>query len=187
MSGMNEDLPAGRYFLALWPDQGCRQSIAAVAGRWLKGVQCRRIRIRSLHLTLRFLGNLDAMHTQRLQACMPGLMDLGVSPFTCALERYGHFGRRVAWLGSNAGTRGCLQLRDALDHILASTGLDLSCQQTFVPHVSVARDAHADWPQVPGESVHIPWFVNELALVLSRQGRDSEYRVVARFPLRGRT
>lgn len=82
--------PTGlRLFLALWPDDGVRQALAARRDRCRWPARAAVVADARLHLTLHFIGNVGA---DRLDELAQGLR-VPVSPFELVLDRC------VAWPG----------------------------------------------------------------------------------------
>jgi 2'-5' RNA ligase len=92
-----------------------------------------------LHVTLRFIGALDDMQEERLNA---GLDAIRVAPFFLPLEAVGSFPPRgpakVIWVGVGRGHPLLFQLRQKIDDLLVALGLDADVR-TFHPHVTLAR------------------------------------------------
>ena len=92
-----------------------------------------------LHVTLRFLGELDA---DRCAALDSALGAIRVAPFLLPLAGVGAFPPRghptVLWAGLGRGHPLLFQLRQRLDDSLLALGLNLDLR-TFHPHVTLAR------------------------------------------------
>lgn len=92
-----------------------------------------------LHVTLRFLAELDEDQTEAL---VEALARVHVAPFLLALEGAGVFPPRgnptVIWIGLGRAHPLLFQLRQRLDDTLLALGLDVDLR-TFHPHVTLAR------------------------------------------------
>jgi 2'-5' RNA ligase len=99
------------------------------------------VRADNLHLTLRFLGQLDAAaleaarHAARAAAA-------GVPPFRVAIEGLGGFptarAARVVWAGVGTGHGALVALHAVLEQALAERGIEPEARP-FHPHVTLAR------------------------------------------------
>ncbi len=179
MSQMGMSLPAGRYFLALWPPPWVRGAIAAAARDWLHDARdaCRPMDPGRYHLTLAFLGDLDEARAARLAACAGPWSSRPMKPFTITLDRSGQFGSRVAWLGCSEPAPGLMALHDALGRELRHADLADGSPRDFLPHVTLARDMQGDWPASPPVR-GITWSVHRFVLVRSLPEMDHAYRIV---------
>jgi RNA 2',3'-cyclic 3'-phosphodiesterase len=110
---------------------GLKKSDAAV--RWVKPS--------SIHLTLRFIGNIDP---DRTDALFGAVMDCvkSVSPFETEIKGFGAFPNqkrpRVYWLGFAKGGKELRQIFDALEEKLETAGFGKS-DKSFSPHLTLGR------------------------------------------------
>jgi 2'-5' RNA ligase len=92
-----------------------------------------------LHVTMRFIGDLDELTGERLAA---ELAKIRVAPFFLPLEGVGAFPPRgpakVIWVGVGRGHPLLFQLRQRIDDTLVAMGLDADVRN-FRPHVTLAR------------------------------------------------
>lgn len=92
-----------------------------------------------LHLTLRFLGDLDAAAKAVVEERLAAIQ---VEPFLLPLSGVGAFPPQgpphTVWTGTGAGHPRLFQLRQRLDDALLSAGLPLDVR-TFIPHVTLGR------------------------------------------------
>lgn len=92
-----------------------------------------------LHLTLRFLGDVD---DERLDSLSDALARIRIAPFFLPLEGVGGFPPRgmpkVIWVGVGRGHPLLFQLRQRLDDTLLALGIDADIRN-FHPHVTLAR------------------------------------------------
>ncbi|MFF7058500.1 RNA 2',3'-cyclic phosphodiesterase [Achromobacter spanius] len=191
-------MSAVRLFFALWPSPPLAASLAewAQAARLHSGG--RVMRTETLHLTLAFLGPVEAQLADTLAAATP---DRCVPPGELALDHYGVFKRqRILWAGPReAGldeaeahqsaphqskpqrpeAQDALQaIHDGLWQWLAGYGL-AAPPQPFRPHVTLLRNIERDDPPPPPPDPLI-WRYDRLVLVASEsQTGGSRYRIVA--------
>ncbi|HEX4884450.1 MAG TPA: RNA 2',3'-cyclic phosphodiesterase [Casimicrobiaceae bacterium] len=174
------EAPAQRLFFAVWPDAPARAALARLASEVAHVVQGRAPRSDSLHVTLAFLGNVDA---DRLPAVLAAgkLAAGGVDPFDLALERMGGTAYGIAWISPGRVPDALRSLHGALAAALEQAGFQRE-QRMFRPHVTLARDGVRRAQQ--GALPPIAWTVDRLALVASTPGPGgSRYADVAGWPL----
>jgi len=131
-----------RCFVALWPDDAARERLAAVAcDQRRRFPRARAMRAENLHLTLAFIGELDAARAAKVAAA---LESLPFERFEWMLDAVGAFERaRVLWAaGPDCAPLAALaqRVRELLDRF--EVGYD---RKPFVAHVTLLRDlARAD-------------------------------------------
>lgn len=128
-----------RLFIALDIDEEIRQRI----GRFLDGVSgfaadARWVRLESLHITLKFIGEQPPEMVSTLQNKLTGV---SASPFSLTYAGFGFFptpkSPRVLWIGIQAGPE--LQcLAAAIDDATAQLGIPKE-DRAFSPHLTLAR------------------------------------------------
>lgn len=142
-----------RLFVAIaLPDQQ-RARLAALANG-LPGA--RWVAEQNLHLTLRFLGELDGNEAGDVDAALAGVRMPG---FELRLEGVSHFGEgrklRQLWAGVQANPA-LVRLRDKVEQAVIRAGLPPE-KRKFKPHVTLAR-----FKSNPGAKLHD--FLAEYAL-----------------------
>jgi 2'-5' RNA ligase len=152
-------------------------SMGGVAGaRWQRDAQ--------LHLTLRFIGEVDRHGVLDVTAA---LGRVNIRPFAAELGEAGHFEHRgridTLWVGVRPAAA-LAALAKAVDAALASVGVPRETR-AFVPHISVARGrgmiGATGWPQAPIPP--LAWTVDRFTLFESQMGREgSVYSALARWP-----
>jgi RNA 2',3'-cyclic 3'-phosphodiesterase len=152
-------------------------SMGGVAGaRWQRDDQ--------LHLTLRFIGEVDRHQAQDIAAA---LGRVNIQAFRAKLAEPGHFDHRgridSLWVGVRPADV-FARLARAVNAALANVGLPPE-SRAFVPHISVARGSAmvgvTGWPHAP--IPQLAWTVDGFALFESQLARDgSDYSVLARWP-----
>ena len=124
-----------RLFVALQLPDGIRASVARLCqglpdARWTPDD--------SLHLTLRFIGEVDMPCFQEIGEM---LASITAPPFDLALRGIGQFPPRGPlrhlWAGVEAGEE-LARLRRRIDHVVREAGIELE-RRRFVPHVTLAR------------------------------------------------
>lgn len=176
-----------RLFFGLELPESVKQSLLdiqqPVAGaRWQRADQ--------LHLTLVFLGSVEAQHLPMLREVV---RNLPVLPFDLVISGVGCFGRPQRPKNLWAGVRPVEKLEELqaeLNKRLASVGFAQE-KRGFQPHVTLSRFKKEggsvagllqDYHQLRIE----PFQVDRFALFESVQGeRGSVYHVVERYPLSG--
>ena len=170
-----------RLFAGLELPEPVKAAVLAAMGgvggaRWQTAAQ--------LHLTLRFIGEVDRHMAADIAAA---LGRVNVRAFDAELGDPGLFEHRgridTLWVGVRPADP-VAALARAINAALASVGVPPE-PRAFVPHITAARGrgmiGAAGWPRSP-----IPrqaWTVNGFALFESRMGKDgSDYTVLARYP-----
>jgi 2'-5' RNA ligase len=148
-----------------------------IGARWQRDDQ--------LHLTLRFIGEVDRHQAQDIAAA---LGRVNIVPMRLSLGQPGSFDRRgrldSLWVGV-APQDQLAALARRIDRALVGVGLPAETR-AFVPHITVARfgrtaGAPGGWPQQPIPA--LAWDAGGFALWESRLGHEgADYRVVARWP-----
>ncbi len=172
-----------RLFFALWPSPRLAASLAGWAEQARLTTGGRAMRTETLHLTLAFLGPVEAALADELAAATP---EHRLAPGAAPLERYGVFSRqRILWAGPAETPPALQDAHDALWQWLAGHGL-APPTQPFRPHVTLLRNiVH---PHPPEEAPPpLPWHYDRMVLVASESlTGGSRYRIVAQSrPLGG--
>lgn len=170
-----------RLFVALELPPIVRDHLLAAMGgvvgaRWQRDDQ--------LHLTLRFIGEVDR---HRAADIVAALGTVNIPPFDLALAGHGVFDRRgridALWVGVSPQNE-VTALAKRVDQALVRIGVPLETR-AFLPHITVARFGReagplGGFPAVPLSTT--PFTVTGFALWESRLSRDgSDYEVVERY------
>ena len=159
-----------RLFFALWPDQGLQHAM----GDWVRSAHCvcggRKIPDEKLHVTLAFLGEVEA-------ARYSSLVDIGsavsAATFELSFDRIAYWRHnRIVYAAANGIPAALATLAGALTERLGGAGLPID-RRTFMPHVTLLRDAKRAPPQA--ETGPLVWRVGALSLVetIRRQGKHA--------------
>ena len=170
-----------RLFVALELPLPVRDALLAAMGgvagaRWQSDAQ--------LHLTLRFIGEVDR---HRAADIVAALGKVKILPFELALDGAGSFDRRgridSLWIGVTPQDE-VSALAKRVDQALARIGIALETR-AFLPHITVARFGRdtgslAGFPMAP-----LPrqaFTINGFGLWESRMGHGgSDYRIIERY------
>jgi 2'-5' RNA ligase len=122
----------------------CRELIAAVSGSRSVGTAAGRLRWTrpaNLHLTLRFLGDMERTRIASIDAAIRSAVTATL-PFTVTLGGVGVFPGsgtpRALWLGISRGREELAAIVGALDAELASIGI-AAATAPYRPHLTIAR------------------------------------------------
>lgn len=179
-NGSSTDAAVKRLFFALWPNETLRQQLYALGDTLLDNNRGRRVPAENLHLTLAFLGYVDAER----QACLEReASSIRLSAFTLTLDRAGFWPRKgILWVGG-AVPEGLLALVGALNRVLSSCGIEPETRP-FRVHLTLARhvrDLRLGRDHVIGPLV---WDVSRFALVASQTlPTGARYEVVRSWEL----
>ena len=175
-----------RLFVALRPPRPMRARIAAVMGgvasaRWQRDDQ--------LHLTLRFIGEVDRHRASDIVAALGAVHH---PAFALALDGMGQFDRKgridALWVGVTPHDP-VKALHNKVDQALARVGVAPE-SRAFLPHITIARFARSAGPLsalMPEARIVTsePFEMNEFRLYESDLGHEGAvYSVVERYPLR---
>lgn len=174
-----------RLFVAIRPPAPIRARLLAAMGgirgaRWQSDDQ--------LHLTLRFIGEVDRHRASDVVAAL-GAVHAG--QFTIALNGIGHFERRgqpeAVWAGV-APHEPLQRLHNKVDQAIARVGIAPE-QRAYLPHITLARLKRGAGPvgmmlEQSGGLASPPFEVDHFALFESRLTPEGAvYTIVERFAL----
>lgn len=173
------DLPssAQRLFFALLPDAGVREQLLRLQ-QDLSPVGGRPVPADNLHLTLLFLGNVEADKVDAVRSIAAGLEG---ERFDLVLDTFGGFRQnntRVLWIGPSEPPPELGTLHQSLRRRVKKIGLHVG-KGTYRPHVTLVRkaDPQKKLPEKPGRD--IPWKACRVALVASELlPTGSRYRML---------
>lgn len=174
-----------RLFVAIRPPPHIRQQLLNAMG----GVQGARWQDdEQLHLTLRFIGEVDR---HRAEDIALALGSVRLSPFSLALNGLGTFERRgqavTVWAGVTPHEEVKL-LHKKVDQAIVRTGLEPE-RRAFSPHITMARLGRSAGSiehllAAGGELTSPPFEVTEFRLYESQLTPEgAHYTIVERYPL----
>jgi len=168
-----------RLFLALWPDDVVRGELRRVLRRVAQCCGGRQVPVENLHITLKFLGSMDAA----AQNCVEQVMDgIAAAPFALVLDRVDYRRRqRMVWLSASHLPETLAALAGDVDQRLRGCGLPGE-NRPYHAHMTLMRKVGKGPPEIHEELVC--WSVDSVALVVSRTLPDgARYEVLRRWPL----
>ncbi|HET7764087.1 MAG TPA: RNA 2',3'-cyclic phosphodiesterase [Burkholderiales bacterium] len=171
-----------RLFFALWPDEGVRAQLA----HWSRELKAlcggRPTRAPNLHLTLAFLGTVEAGRVADVERAAGA-----VAPVAAALllDRPGFWkSNRIAWAGASAPPAAIERLALDLRGALARAGIDFDAKP-FATHVTLLRGARE--PSAMPALTPVRWEVDGFVLARSRlQAGAGRYEIVNAWQVPGR-
>ena len=151
-----------RLFFALWPDEPLRQQINLHSEPVLAHGGGRQVRSANLHITLAFLGNVDAGQ----QSCVEGVADkIQGSPFTLSIDTAGYWHKpRILWIGPGSVPDALVTLATALRDGALNCGLQMD-MRPYNAHMTLMRKATKK--NVKQKILPFTWHVNSFVLVRS--------------------
>lgn len=155
-----------RLFFALWPPEEARAQLSQWSRELHSLCRGRPTQAHKLHLTLVFLGEVDAGGVVRAERAAAEVAPRGT---TLVLDRPGFWkSNRIAWAGAS-------ELPVEIDGLVADLRSALSRHalrfdpRPFATHVTLLRDAHE--PQGLPALAPIRWKVDGFVLARSQAGR----------------
>ena len=126
-----------RLFFALWPNNETRKKIdkinQSISSEGLKRVKCE-----NLHVTLVFLGNVDAESEAMIRQRMK---NISAQPFTIQFDQLSFWRKpRILCLTTQQYDQQLLILVDALKRELEQCGMVME-DRPYKPHITLARKA----------------------------------------------
>ncbi len=169
-----------RMFVALFPPPETVTIIHGLALECCRQTGGRVIAAPDLHITLKFLGNIDA----RTQACVemgleqqwPGLPDF-------EMDRLEYRARqRMLWLTTDQAPNSLKQIAEQVEALTVACGTAPS-GYSFLPHITLIRNARKS-PTLQAEILPIRMTYDRIALVRSETlPEGSRYSIVRSFSL----
>ena len=135
-----------RLFIAADISDAQRAATIELIDDLRKGIQFTKahptwVRPEGLHLTLKFLGNMDENHVAAIRKSVAGRL-AGSAAFDCALGGLGVFPNarqpRVLWVGVRRGKRELAALAQKVETALAPLGFEPE-RRAFHAHLTLAR------------------------------------------------
>jgi RNA 2',3'-cyclic 3'-phosphodiesterase len=157
-----------RLFIALLPDAGVRDELAAWRDAWTWPRAATPVKTGRLHVTLHFLGDVERSRVQELA----GMLRVPFTPFTLRLTLAALWPHGIAVLEPAEVPGSLLALHASLAGVVRDFGLAVD-ERPFRPHVTLARRASAVTP--PGLANEVRWPVTNYALMSSTLGANGTY------------
>lgn len=169
-----------RYFFAVWPDSDVRERLGAWSAELRVDPAARRTASANLHITLVFLGEIEAPQLRAAREVADGVSWPGAS---LTLDKIGYWKRsRIVWAGPREGSPSLGALAEELRNGLRRRGFRVD-DRAFVPRVTLLRKVRRR-PRWRGRS--IPWRIDEFCLMVSRLTPEgARYEVVDRWSAHG--
>ncbi len=174
-----------RLFVALRPPRPVREQLLAAmhgvsAARWQDDEQ--------LHLTLRFIGEVDRHRAEDIAAALGGLHACAIDARIAGVGLFERRGRtHTLWAGVEPPAP-LAALHHKVEQRLARVGIDAE-SRAFLPHITLARLNRSAGPVAPfiarnGAFASLPFVFDQLILYESTLGHGgARYHPVARYPL----
>lgn len=181
MTSIKETPKTQRLFFALWPEATFQKDILKAVKKPLKRGGGRFVAVENLHITLAFLGSVDATVRQ----CVEQVADsIAAKPFTLGLSRLGYWSRpRVIWIAPEGVPEELTYLCHTLRQALAPCAHEPD-PRPYAPHMTLMRKAQHEpaTPIIPP----LAWDIHRFALVESQTlPTGACYRVLRDWPLQG--
>jgi RNA 2',3'-cyclic 3'-phosphodiesterase len=133
-----------RTFIAIDLDDPIRRALRRVRDRLgpaLHDRAVRWVRPESIHLTLKFLGEIDAEAVPRVAEATAGVCAT-VAPFSFRIGGFGFFpglrNPRIFWVGIEPAGRSLAVLQEKIEEAMARLGFHRE-KRVFRPHLTLAR------------------------------------------------
>ena len=169
-----------RLFFALWPDAEIQGALGEHARQALDRRRARRMPTENLHITLAFLGEVDAA----TRACAEAAADrVEAEPFRLSIDRLGYWPKKgLLWAGPSTPPEPLERLAADLGEALAADCDFERDSRPFRAHLTLARKVPKMPPGIAIEPVD--WVVERFVLVASETGPEgATYTIVGEWPL----
>lgn len=168
-----------RLFFALWPPEELGRELHRLARDVLRDGAGRCVDPGNIHLTLAFLGSVDAAFRECAERAAAGVH---AEAFTLRLEDLGYWPKPgILWVGPRQTPPALLQLVRALTIALADCGYEAE-RRPYAAHLTLARRAHPrrDRPSMESRV----WEVDRFHLVRSpTHAPGARYEILRSWPL----
>lgn len=172
--------PTYRLFFALWPDEQVRMELAAVSQMMNTALRGRPVPVNNLHMTLFFLGEVDAVTLQKIEHFSDHVC---TSSFSITLsELVFRQKQQLVWVEAEEVPPQLADLLNVLRENLSILPVRLEKRQ-FVPHVTLVRKANSQ--RAPFKAITpIQWQVGHFSLVRSHLGEKGvRYEILKNWML----
>ena len=173
-----------RLFFAIWPDNEAQEEMAALAQRLDLESLCggRKTRPENIHLTLVFIGEVDAIKLKALREAARQTQALGIRGFDLVFDGIRYWKHnQIVYATASVVAPELMHLVTGLQSAVSAAGFGLE-DRPYIPHITLMKRASCRaLPELPKPVV---WPVREWMLVQSEQtsGR-SVYSPVHRWSL----
>jgi 2'-5' RNA ligase len=136
-----------RTFIALPLDDTLRRRVVAVQQEFADaGGDVKWVEPENLHVTLLFLGEVDALEVVEICRAVRGVV-APIKPFTLSASGVGAFPNlrrpRTLWVGVEEGREELVALHDGIEDALLKLGAYRREDREFTPHITLGR-VHGD-------------------------------------------
>jgi RNA 2',3'-cyclic 3'-phosphodiesterase len=169
-------MSAERLFFALWPPAAVRDALVAERAA-CSGTPGRLSHPLDLHLTLVFIGNVDATLLPCIEMAADDVVE---APFRLPLDQLRQWPEQHLWLAQPVDTPVLFHLVSQLQQNLLACGLPPESRR-YRPHITLARKA----PPMPPRALALNWQVQDFVLAASAPNRTPSYRILRSWPLLG--
>ena len=132
-----------RVFFAIWPDPETQKRLGSVVEQLRLDALCggRTTKLQNIHLTLVFLGDVDAGRLPALSQVADGIRDSGTSAFDFTIEEIGYWKRNhIVYLAPREVPAELIQLVSILEDGVSNAGFSVE-RRPYAPHITLMRNA----------------------------------------------
>lgn len=182
MNSVSPSIPkqqARRLFFALWPEPEVGRQLYEFTGKILREGDGRRVVPENIHLTLAFLGSVDAAFRECAEQAAAMVH---ATAFALPLEQVGCWPRSgILWTGPVRTPESLLQLVQTLNAALTPCGYEPETRP-YAAHLTLARKVRRCHHRHPIEP--LAWEVRQFCLVESHTHSDgARYEILRSWPL----
>jgi 2'-5' RNA ligase len=173
---------AVRLFFAIWPDKETRMQLGRLTGRLASFCEGRKTKTDNIHLTLAFVGEVDASQMAALYKTADEIKDSGMRAFDLPIERICMWKRKnIVYAEISEIPQPLIDLVEALQSRLSLAGFSLE-ERPYKPHITLMRNASCK--TLPELAEPMVWRAREWVLVKSDRTSDSSvYTPIGRWSL----
>ncbi|HYA39417.1 MAG TPA: RNA 2',3'-cyclic phosphodiesterase [Candidatus Methylomirabilis sp.] len=179
MNSTVSPLQTQRLFFALWPEPALGRELHALTEKTLRHGEGRRIAAENIHLTLAFLGSVDAPFRECAERAAASTR---AKAFTLTLEQIDCWSKTgILWAGPKHVPEPLLFLVQELTARLATCGYEPD-RRVYAAHLTLARKVRRCPPPVPlGPLV---WEVHRFCMVQSHMdAQGAHYEILHAWEL----
>lgn len=175
---------AVRLFFAIWPDKETCMQLGRLTGRLASVCEGRKTKAENIHLTLVFVGEVDASQMAALYKAADEIKDSGLRAFDLIIERICVWKRKnIVYAEINEIPPPLIDLVEALQSRLSLAGFSLE-ERPYKPHITLMRNASCK--TLPELVESMVWRAREWVLVKSDRTSDGPvYTPIGRWSLEG--